>query len=62
MRSHQLTVDAYCAQHPGTPSPQAIRPDAVHWSACTCSWSATRPPRGSTPRVDAYLGAAGKLA
>ena len=30
MRSHQLTVDAYCAQHPGTPSPQAIRSVAVH--------------------------------
>jgi len=30
MRSHQMTVDAYCAQHPGTPSPQAIRSVAVH--------------------------------
>ena len=30
MRSHQLTVDAYCAQHPGTLSPQAIRSVAVH--------------------------------
>jgi len=25
MRHHQMTVDAYCAQHPGTPSPQAVR-------------------------------------
>jgi hypothetical protein len=25
VRSHQLTVDAYCAQHPGVPSPQAVR-------------------------------------
>jgi hypothetical protein len=30
MRHHQLTVDAYCAGHPGTPSPQAIRSVAVH--------------------------------
>ena len=30
MRYHQMTVDAYCAQHPGTPSPQAIRSVAVH--------------------------------
>ena len=30
MRSHQLTVDAYCAQHPGLPSPQAVRSVAVH--------------------------------
>ncbi len=30
MRHHQKTVDAYCAQHPGTPSPQAIRSVAVH--------------------------------
>ena len=30
MRYHQLTVDAYCAQHPGEPSPQAIRSVAVH--------------------------------
>jgi len=30
MRHHQLTVDAYCAQHPGTPSPQAVRSVAVH--------------------------------
>src|SRR3712207_3945272 len=29
-RSHQLTVDAYCAQHPGVPSPQAVRSIAVH--------------------------------
>ncbi len=30
MRHHQLTVDAYCAQHPGEPSPQSIRSVAVH--------------------------------
>lgn len=30
MRFHQMTVDTYCAQHPGTPSPQAIRSVAVH--------------------------------
>ncbi len=29
-RLHQLTVAAYCAQHPGTPSPQSIRSVAVH--------------------------------
>lgn len=29
-RVHGLTVDAYCAQHPGTPSPQATRSVAVH--------------------------------
>ena len=29
-RVHGLTVDAYCAQHPGEPSPQAIRSVAVH--------------------------------
>ena len=30
MRHHQLTVDAYCAQHPGEPSPQSVRSVAVH--------------------------------
>ena len=30
MRYHQLTVDAYCVQHPGEPSPQSIRSVAVH--------------------------------
>lgn len=30
MRHHQLTVDTYCAQHPGEPSPQSIRSVAVH--------------------------------
>ena len=30
MRYHQLTVDAYCAQQPGGPCPQAIRSVAVH--------------------------------
>ncbi len=29
-RVHGLTVDAYCAQHPGKPSPQAVRSVAVH--------------------------------
>lgn len=29
-RSHQLTVDAYAAQHPGEPSPQSARSVAVH--------------------------------
>ena len=29
-RVHRLTVDAYCAQHPGEPSPQAVRSVAVH--------------------------------
>lgn len=27
---HRLTVDAYAAQHPGTPSPQAVRSVGVH--------------------------------
>lgn len=27
---HRLTVDAYAAQHPGTPSPQSTRSVAVH--------------------------------
>jgi hypothetical protein len=30
MRCHQLSVDAYCAQHPGELSPQSIRSVAVH--------------------------------
>ncbi|MEZ5312499.1 MAG: DUF5946 family protein [Thermoanaerobaculia bacterium] len=30
---HRLTVDAYAVQHPGTPSPQAIRSVAVHLMA-----------------------------
>lgn len=30
MSHHQLTVDTYCAQHPGKPSPQAVRSVAVH--------------------------------
>ncbi len=29
-RLHRLSVDAYAAQHPGTPSPQAIQSVAVH--------------------------------
>lgn len=29
-RVHGLTVDAYCVQHPGEPSPQAVRSVAVH--------------------------------
>jgi hypothetical protein len=29
-RVHQLTVDAYCVQHPGVPSPQTIQSVAVH--------------------------------
>lgn len=29
-RVHGLTVDTYCAQHPGEPSPQAVRSVAVH--------------------------------
>ena len=29
-RVHQLTVDAYAAQYPGVPTPQAIRSVAVH--------------------------------
>jgi hypothetical protein len=28
--AHQLTVDAYAAQHPGTPSPQSIQSVTVH--------------------------------
>lgn len=28
--AHRMTVDAYAAQHPGTPSPQAIQSVAVH--------------------------------
>ncbi len=27
---HRLTVDAYAAQHPGTPSPQSIQSVAIH--------------------------------
>ena len=30
---HRLTVDAYAAQHPGTPSPQSIKSVAVHLMA-----------------------------
>ena len=29
-RVHQLTVDAYCVQHPGVPSAQTIQSVAVH--------------------------------
>jgi hypothetical protein len=53
MRPHQLTVDAYCAQYRGRPPGRRSVRSPCTWSACTCSWSATRPPRGSTPRVDA---------
>ena len=28
--AHRMTVDAYAAQHPGTPSPQSIKSVAVH--------------------------------
>jgi hypothetical protein len=27
---HQLIVDTYCAQHPGTPSPQSVSSVAIH--------------------------------
>lgn len=30
MAAHQLTVDAYAIQHPGTPSPQSIQSVCVH--------------------------------
>ncbi len=30
MRFHQLTVDSYAGQHPGTPSPQSIQSVTVH--------------------------------
>lgn len=34
--AHQLTVDAYAAQHPGTPSPQSIQSVALHLVSLLC--------------------------
>jgi len=35
--AHQMTVDAYKAQHPGAPSPQAVRAMAAHLIALCMS-------------------------
>lgn len=34
--AHQLTVDTYAVQHPGTPSPQSIQSVAVHLVSLFC--------------------------
>lgn len=33
---HHLTVDTYCAQHPGQPSPQSVQSVAVHLISLCC--------------------------
>ena len=43
-RVHGLTVDAYCAQHPGEPSPQAIRSVAVHLAGLSLQMERTLRP------------------
>jgi Family of unknown function (DUF5946) len=63
MRYHQLTVDAYCAQHPGKPSPQAVRSVAVHLVGLHLQLEREAPTEGlyaSRQRV-ASLGKEGKL-
>ncbi len=49
MAVHRFTVDAYAAQHPGEPSPQAIQSVAVHLTALCAAleqgWPLSRLPR-----------------
>jgi hypothetical protein len=63
MRYHQLTVDAYCAQHPGVPSPQAVRSVAVHLVGLYLQLERDRPPQrlyAARQRI-ASFGKKGKL-
>ena len=50
-RTHQLSVDAYCVQHPGRASPQTIRSVAVHLIGLYLQLERGLPPGGiSTAR------------
>ena len=63
MRHHQLTVDAYCVQHPGEPSSQSIRSVAVHLVGLHLQLERETPTEGlytARQRI-ASLGKAGKL-
>ena len=63
MRYHQLTVDAYCVQHPGEPSPQSIRSVAVHLVGLHLQLERETPTEGlytARQRI-ASLGKEGKL-
>ena len=63
MRHHQLTVDAYCAQHPGKPSPQSVRSVAVHLVGLHLQLERETPTEGlyaARQRISS-LGKAGKL-
>ena len=63
MRHHQLTVDAYCAQHPGEPSPQSTRSVAVHLVGLHLQLERETPTEGlyaARQRI-ASLGKGGKL-
>jgi hypothetical protein len=42
--AHHLTVDAYAAQHPGTPSPQSIQSVAVHLISLSLQLESGRQP------------------
>ncbi|HEY6582221.1 MAG TPA: DUF5946 family protein [Rubrobacter sp.] len=63
MRHHQLTVDAYCVQHPREPSPQSIRSVAVHLVGLHLQLERETPTEGlyaARQRI-ASLGKEGKL-
>ncbi len=46
--AHQLFVDAYAAQHPGTPSPQSIQSVAVHLLALYAVFEKGHAPENAT--------------
>ena len=63
MRHHQLTVDAYCAQHPGKPSPPSVQSVAVHLVGLHLQLERETPTKGlyaARQRISS-LGKAGKL-
>ncbi len=48
-RFHQLTVDAYALQHPGTPSPQTIQSAAIHLISLFLIFETGRQPWETAP-------------
>ena len=50
VRKHQMTVDAYAVQHPGTPSPQTMQSLAVHLISLHLMFERGLPP-AETPKI-----------
>ncbi len=61
-RMHQLSVEAYCAQHPGSPSPQTIQSVAVHLISLHLQLECGLPPKDmiAARQQAASLGKEGK--